>query len=145
VPLQLVDQLAEQERLKEDEELLLMSTYPILDPAPSHAAPVPYAPVSAPSQYSADQDAPFEPSASRQSSTFSRRRSQMTLTSTAMTSEAMSPPGENPTGLVFDLVDPTGAEIVDPVLASGETASRRLSPCRFSTMLMRFHCRRAHL
>jgi hypothetical protein len=33
--------------LKEDEELLLMSTYPILDPAPSHAAPVPYAPVSA--------------------------------------------------------------------------------------------------
>ncbi|TKA53186.1 hypothetical protein B0A53_04042 [Rhodotorula sp. CCFEE 5036] len=115
---QLVDQLAEQERLKEDEELLLMSTYPILDPAPSHAAPVPYAPVSAPSQYSADQDAPFEPSASRQSSTFSRRRSQMTLTSTAMTSEAMSPPGENPTGLVFDLVDPTGAEIVDPVLAS---------------------------
>ncbi|GAA5954514.1 hypothetical protein JCM8115_004612 [Rhodotorula mucilaginosa] len=115
---QLVDQLAEQERLKEDEELLLMSTYPILDPAPSHAAPIPYAPVSAPSQYSADQDAPFEPSASRPSSTFSRRRSQMTLTSTAMTSEAMSPPGENPTGLVFDLVDPTGAEIVDPVLVS---------------------------
>jgi hypothetical protein len=36
-----------------------------------NAAPVPYAPVSAPSQYSADQDAPFEPSASRQSSTSS--------------------------------------------------------------------------
>ncbi|KWU44672.1 hypothetical protein RHOSPDRAFT_25581 [Rhodotorula sp. JG-1b] len=115
---QLVDQLAEQERLKEDEELLLMSTYPILDPAPPHAATVPYAPVSAPSQYSADQDAPFEPSASRPSSTFSRRRSQMTLGSTAMISEAISPPVEDPTGLMFDLVDLTGAEIVDPVLAS---------------------------
>lgn len=106
--------------MKEDEELLMMSTYPILDPAPPNATPVPYAPVSAPSQYSVDA---FEPSASRPSSTVSRRRSQMTLASTAMTSEAMSPPEEDPTGLRFDLVDPTGAEIVDPVLASGKTVS----------------------
>ena len=40
-----------------------------------------------------------------------------------MISEAISPPVEDPTGLMFDLVDFTGAEIVDPVLASGKTIS----------------------
>lgn len=125
---QLVDQLAEQERLKEDEELMLMSTYPTLDPVASAAtSPVPYAPAPshAPdsSRGSSHFDEPFEPAPSRISSRFSRKKSQLTLASTAMTSEPAGGFTEsaNAVPLAFSPVDATGADIVDPVLASGRS------------------------
>lgn len=116
-----------------------MSTYPILDPVPSSgSAPVPYAPASSrhsePSrsppaqQCSSGHEAPFEPAASRPSSLFSRRRSQATLASTAMTSEALTPEHEISGCLTFDVVDSTGAEIVDPVLGSGKEGLACMPP-----------------
>ncbi|GAA6047707.1 hypothetical protein JCM3770_001734 [Rhodotorula araucariae] len=86
---QLVDQLAEQERIKEEEEELLSTVdYPPLQPS-SSGPPIPYAPapsaatIRRASTYStpstATSDDPFEPASSRSSSLFSRRQSTVTL------------------------------------------------------------------
>ncbi|BGP37366.1 hypothetical protein JCM10449v2_001272 [Rhodotorula kratochvilovae] len=86
---QLVDQLAAQERIKEEEEELLSTVdYPPLQPS-SSAPPIPYTPASSSSasrrasSYSASStavpDDPFEPAPSRASSLFSRRQSTATL------------------------------------------------------------------
>ncbi|BGO97134.1 tetratricopeptide repeat containing protein [Rhodotorula toruloides] len=132
---QLVDQLAEQERIKEDEELLFEAGYAPIEP--TKPSPVPYTPASSsasrrssqyiPASVPSDFDNPFEPSSSRASSISSRRPYSSSLrSSTLVESDSESrakgkePLYEVPTNSVLLSARDasTGADLIDPVLAS---------------------------
>ncbi|GJN88024.1 hypothetical protein Rhopal_000980-T1 [Rhodotorula paludigena] len=89
---QLVDQLAEQERIKEDEELLATAGYAPLVPSGSGTNPPPVPRISsygAPSSVisSAVSNDPFDPAPSRGTSLFSRRPSSATLATSFIESD----------------------------------------------------------
>ncbi|GAA5911040.1 hypothetical protein JCM8208_003965 [Rhodotorula glutinis] len=95
----LVDQLAAQERIKEEEEELLSPVDGPPPPLPARSTsvpPVPYAPTAstsrrtssyAPSVATTAPDDPFEPATSRASSLFSRRQSTATLATSVVHSD----------------------------------------------------------
>ncbi|GAA5998100.1 uncharacterized protein JCM10292_002323 [Rhodotorula paludigena] len=95
---QLVDQLAEQERIKEDEELLAAAGYASLVPSGTNPSPVPYASsissrrissygASSSVISSAVSNDPFDPAPSRGTSLFSRRPSSATLATSFIESD----------------------------------------------------------
>ncbi|BGP22234.1 tetratricopeptide repeat containing protein [Rhodotorula toruloides] len=137
---QLVDQLAEQERIKEDEELFFEAGYAPLEP--TKASPVPYAPASSsasrrssqyiPASVPSDLDNPFEPSSSRANSISSHRPYSPSLRSSTLvesdsesTSTVNSAKGKEPLykvpsdSVLLNAKDAaTGVDLIDPVLGT---------------------------
>lgn len=146
---QLVDQLAEQERIKEDEELLFEAGYAPLEPIKT--SPVPYTSSSSsasrrssqaiPPSVLSDLDNPFEPASSRASSISSRRTYSASVRSATLVesdSESVSTiskaKGKEPLykapsdAVLLSARDASsGVDLIDPVLASGMPCSPVLS------------------
>ncbi|KAJ8296458.1 hypothetical protein OF846_000830 [Rhodotorula toruloides] len=152
---QLVDQLAEQERIKEDEELLFEAGYAPLEP--TKPSPVPYTPASSsasrrssqyiPASVPSDLDNPFEPSSSRASSISSRRPYSSSLRSSTLVesdneslatvsrAKGKEPLYKVPNDLVLLSAKDasTGTDLIDPILASDGNIYDRWSLVESST------------